>query len=90
MENKTDQIFEALSAIRVTLAEHTLVLQRNTEDLAEHMRRTKALEERNEAHSKLIQDAAFPIKAFQYIGSIVIAVTGLALTIYGLVQLIQG
>lgn len=90
MESKIDQIFESLSAIRVTLAEHTIVLQRNTEDVAEHIRRTNALEARHDEQSRRIEEAAFPVKAMKYIGSIVIAIAGLALTLYGLIQIVQG
>lgn len=47
--NKTDKILEAISEVKITLARHGVLHEKNTEDLAEHIRRTELLESRTEA-----------------------------------------
>jgi len=88
VESKLDQIIETLTDIRVTLADHSHIMQRNTEDLAEHIRRTNILETRQEAHGKDLQEALLPIKALKFVGSLIIGISAVTAAIYGLIQLI--
>ena len=88
------RIFEELSHVRETLARNTAILEVNTDQLKEHIRRTEALEakvdlDRKEIDSKLEQ-ALLPIKtvkALARFSGIVAALSSLAILVYKIVGL---
>lgn len=49
LEEKVDKILEDITVIKVELAETKVILDRNTESLQEHMRRTEILETKFES-----------------------------------------
>lgn len=87
---KLDKILEIVTEVRITQAEQALVIERNTDDLAAHMKRTEILEERQGHFEKKMEDIAFPARALKYIvGGIFIIATGV-LAVYGVLQIIVG
>lgn len=68
----TSKLFEDVAHIRETLAANTAILQVNTDQLKEHIRRTEALEEKVELDrtemSAKIEEALLPIRTARALG----------------------
>lgn len=88
------KVFEELSHVRETLVKNTTILEINTDQLKEHIRRTEALEakvdlERKEVDRKL-EEALLPIKVVKSLArfsGIVAALSSLGVVIYKIVGL---
>lgn len=61
---------ERVDSIAVTQAMHGVILEKNTESLVEHMRRTEALEKIIMDHDFLFKLVKFAIYGFGLIGTI--------------------
>ncbi len=66
LENQT-KMADDISGIRVDISKNTSDLERNTDDLAEHMRRTDALERLHENNETRIEKLEFPIKVIEWL-----------------------
>jgi hypothetical protein len=71
-----------MSHVRETLAANTAILEINTDQLAEHMRRTAALEQKVQADrddtSAKLEEALLPIKTAKALGRFSIWLAGLS------------
>ncbi len=88
------KVIEEISHVRETLAKNTAILEINTDQLKEHIRRTEMLETRVEADRKEIdsklEQALLPIKtvkALAKFSGIVAALSSLGVVIYKIVGL---
>ena len=76
--NKLDQVIDKLNKMEITLATHTVLHEKNTEDLAEHIRRTNLLEADLAPIKTHVSNVTFAIKVVLYIfGSIGTIILGL-------------
>ena len=86
--DKLDDLNDKLNDQAVVLARHTFLHEKNTEDLAEHIKRTNALETKQKAHEAHVHtqlsEALLPIKSFKFLtklaGGILTLVAVLKLT----------
>lgn len=74
--NKLEKILEQLSDIKVVLERHTVLHEKNTDDLAEHIRRTDLLETK-------LEEELGPIKSHVTKVDITIKVIGIAAATLG-------
>jgi hypothetical protein len=74
LRQEIENIREKLIEVIEILSRNTATLERNTEDMREHIRRTQILEEQ-------MQTALLPIKMFKVLG-IIVSVVAAAATIY--------
>ena len=69
--DKLESMTDKLNDQAVVLARHTFLHEKNTEDLAEHIKRTNALETKQEAHEVHVHtqmsEALLPIKSFKFL-----------------------
>lgn len=87
LEHKLDALFEMNVKQSGILERHSVLHEKNTEDLAEHIRRTDLIEERLEQQSKeqniKMDEALLPIKAFKLLTATSVG----ALSIYALFKM---
>lgn len=94
LENKIDKILEDLNEVKVVQARHTVLHEKNTEDLERHILRTNLAEERIEMLTKAdielkeeILAEINPIKSHVYAVNIGIKVVVWTLTAIGAILL---
>lgn len=89
VERTLDRILDKLQEQGELLARHTVLHEKNTEDLERHIKRTDALEDRMEQHAKAhdgkLEEALLPIRFVKML----VAVSLGSAAIYGLLQLIN-
>jgi hypothetical protein len=85
LDSKLDKIIEDINEIKVTQAEHTIIHQVNSTNLAEHMRRTTLNEQRIASMEEIVNLLRLGSTIFSYVWKAAIAVLGIAGTILGVV-----
>jgi hypothetical protein len=89
IEAKLDKVQDKQGEHSVHLERHSQLHSKNSEDLATHIKRTDALEDRIEQHSKdqdkKLDQALLPIRAFKFLAKFAAG----ASAIYGLVKLVK-
>lgn len=91
-DSKVDKILEAITEIKVTLERHSVLHEKNTDDLDHHIKRTDLNEARidkiedrqHELELSIAKDKSFVMgnwKAVIFIGSVISGVVGLLKTL---------
>lgn len=82
IEELVIKVTEDLGEIRAILAGNTITLERNTDDIAHHIRRTDMLEAR-------IARVEFPIKALKWVGGIIFGLATFLGALYQAIDLLR-
>lgn len=83
IENKMDQLYELNVEQTATLVRHELLHEKNTDDLATHIKRTNILEEQ-------MQEALKPIHWFKMTGQVLLVVVPVIAAAYSIYRVIKG
>lgn len=90
LEHKIDALFDMNVKQSNVLERHSVLHEKNTEDLATHIKRTDLIEARIEQQDRVnsakLDEALLPIKAFKFMAAM--AAGGAA--IYGLFKMMTG
>lgn len=85
IETKIDKITDKIETLSNLAAKHEVLHKKNTEDLAEHIKRTDKLEDRMEQHStdhnKKLEEALLPIKAAKFLVALAVGISAIVAVI---------
>lgn len=89
IEEKVDKIIETQSDMRVDIAEIRKDINRNTGDMAHHIKRTDLLQDKVENNEERIYKLEEPKIFKKYLLKIVAAIGAIGGAIYGIIRLIE-